>query len=212
MEVVDWGLIEFEDAWRRQRELSDAILRQGAPDTLVLCEHPAVITLGRITKEGSLRTDESTLNARGVKVIPIDRGGEATVHNPGQLVGYPIFNLQRTKPDLHWFLRTIEQGIIDGLETFGLAADRVDGLTGVWVGEESKVCAIGIHCSRWITTHGFALNVNNDLDLFADIIPCGIQDRQVTSMKKELHAQVSMSLVKDEISKSFRQLFLEVQQ
>ena len=212
MEVVDWGLIEFEDAWRRQRELSDAILRQGAPDTLVLCEHPDVITLGRITKDGSVLTNVDLLKARGVKVIPIDRGGEATVHNPGQLVGYPIFNLQRTKPDLHWFLRSIEQGIIDALKEFGVQSERVEGLTGVWVDGQRKVCAIGIHCSRWITTHGFALNVSNDLGLFNDIVPCGIQDKGVTSMQNELMKSVDIEDVKNKISTAFSNIFDKVQQ
>lgn len=208
--VVDWGTIEFEEAWRRQRELSDAILLEGAPDTLVLCQHPDVITLGRITKQGSVVTNADLLRARGVNVLEIDRGGEATVHNPGQLVGYPIFDLNRTKPDLHWFLRTIEQSIIDALTSFGLQTDRVPGLTGVWVEEQRKICAIGIHCRRWVTTHGFALNVNNDLSLFQDIVPCGITDRGVTSLSQELGHPVEFDKVKDAVNTAFVQNFLEV--
>ena len=208
MDVVDWGLIDFEEAWRRQRELSDAILHSDAPDTLVFCEHPDVITLGRVTKEGSVLTQRGLLEARGVHVVEIDRGGEATVHNPGQLVGYPIFNLQRTKPDLHWFLRSIEQAIIDALGTFGLTTGRVDGLTGVWVEERRKICAIGIHCSRWVTTHGFALNVQNDLDLFKEIIPCGIQDRGVTSLAQELERQPNMDQVRTAVAAAFTKQFV----
>lgn len=208
MVVVDWGLIEFQDAWRRQREVADAILRHDAPDTLVLCEHPAVITLGRVTKQGSVVTPADLLRSRGVDVVEIDRGGEATVHVPGQLVGYPIFNLQRTKPDLHWFLRTIEQSIIDALSPFGLQAERMDGLTGVWIEQQRKICAIGIHCSRWITTHGFALNVNNSLELFQDIIPCGITDRGVTSIAQELGTPVDMIHVKEGIIASFQKNLL----
>lgn len=208
MVVVDWGLIEFQDAWRRQREVADAILHHDAPDTLVLCEHPAVITLGRVTKQGSVVTPADLLRSRGVDVVEIDRGGEATVHVPGQLVGYPIFNLQRTKPDLHWFLRTIEQSIIDALSPFGLQAERMDGLTGVWIEQQRKICAIGIHCSRWITTHGFALNVNNSLELFQDIIPCGITDRGVTSIAQELGTPVDMIHVKEGIIASFQKNLL----
>ena len=202
MQVEDWGLISFEDAWRRQQELSDAILRQGAPDTLVLCEHPSVITLGRITKEGSVLTDRDQLHKRGINVVEINRGGEATVHNPGQLVGYPIFNLQRTKPDLHWFLRALEQSVIDALATFGVESAMVDGLTGVWVENERKICAIGIHCSRWITMHGFALNVQNDLSLFQEIVPCGILDRGVTRLIDECEETVSMDEVKAAVTQA----------
>lgn len=208
--TADWGIIDFEEAWRRQRELSDAILLNNAPDTLVLCEHPAVITLGRTTKQGSVVTAAEVLRARGVHVVEIDRGGEATVHNPGQLVGYPVFHLERTKPDLHWFLRTIEQSIIDALATFGLTAGRVEGLTGVWIDEQRKICAIGIHCRRWVTTHGFALNVNNELDLFSDIVPCGITDRGVTSLARELGRPVDFDRVKVAVVAAFEDNFSKV--
>jgi lipoyl(octanoyl) transferase len=211
MNVVDWGLIDFQEAWRRQREVADAILHHDAPDTLVLCEHPPVITLGRVTKQGSVITPADLLRHRGIDVVEINRGGEATVHNPGQLVGYPIFNLQRSTPDLHWFLRSIEGAVIDTLATYGIVADRVDGLTGVWVEQRRKICAIGIHCSRWITTHGFALNVANNLDLFQEIIPCGITDRGVTSMAQEVPAHVTATVdihhVKASIAESFRTRF-----
>lgn len=207
MNVVDWGLIDFQEAWRRQREVADAILHDGAPDTLVLCEHPAVITLGRVTKQGSVITPADLLRHRGIDVVEINRGGEATVHNPGQLVGYPIFNLQRSTPDLHWFLRSIEGAVIDTLAAYDIHADRVDGLTGVWVEQQRKICAIGIHCSRWITTHGFALNVSNNLDLFQEIIPCGITDRGVTSIEREARSVVDINQVKTGIEESFRSRF-----
>lgn len=207
MNVVDWGLIDFQEAWRRQREVADAILHDGAPDTLVLCEHPAVITLGRVTKQGSVITPADLLRHRGIDVVEINRGGEATVHNPGQLVGYPIFNLQRSTPDLHWFLRSIEGAVIDTLAAYDIHADRVDGLTGVWVEQQRKICAIGIHCSRWITTHGFALNVSNNLDLFQEIIPCGITDRGVTSIEREAKSAVDINQVKTGIEESFRSRF-----
>lgn len=207
MIVEDWGLIDFEEAWRRQREVADAILHDGAPDTLVLCEHPPVITLGRVTKQGSVITPAELLRHRGITVVEINRGGEATVHNPGQLVGYPIFNLQRTNPDLHWFLRAIEDAVIDALYSYGVEGGRVHGLTGVWIEQQRKICAIGIHCSRWITTHGFALNVNNDLALFGEIIPCGITDRGVTSIERESNTAVDIAHVKATISDSFGKVF-----
>jgi lipoyl(octanoyl) transferase len=207
MIVQQWGTIEFRDAWRRQRELVDAILHQDHPDTLVLCEHPSVITLGRTTQQGSVLTHGDLLRMRNVDVIEIDRGGEATVHNPGQLVGYPIFNLQRSKPDLHWFLRTVEQSIIDALQTFNLQSGRVDGLTGVWIGAERKICAIGIHCSKWVTSHGFALNVCNELALFSDIVPCGITDRGVTSIEREINPCPPLDIVASAVIDSFRKNF-----
>lgn len=203
MNVEDWGLIDFDDAWRRQRELSDAILHQDHPDTLVFCQHPPVITLGRNTQQGSVLASAELLGSMGVDVIEINRGGEATIHNPGQLVGYPIFNLQRTNPDLHWFLRTIEQCIIDALAELDLASGRVEALTGVWVNQQRKICAIGIHCSRWITSHGFALNVDNDLDLFSSIVPCGITERGVTSIAAELRKPVSLEIVQDAVLRQF---------
>lgn len=186
MEVQDWGTIDFHDAWRRQRELADAVLRLDHPDTLVFCEHPSVITLGRTTQEGSVLQSAELLAQQGIDVVATNRGGEATVHNPGQLVGYPIVHLARSRQDLHWFLRLLEQSVIDVLAVHGLAAQRVDGLTGVWIGESRKICAIGIHCSRWVTSHGFALNVSNDLRLFDAIVPCGIRERGVTSIEHEL--------------------------
>ena len=200
MIVQDWGTIDFHDAWRRQRELADAVLRLDHPDTLVFCEHPPVVTLGRTTQQGSLLMSEELLAARGIDVVPINRGGEATVHNPGQLVGDPIFHLARSRQDLHWFLRLIEQSVIDSLASAGLNAQRVEGLTGVWIGETRKICAIRIHCSRLVTSHGFALNVTNDLSLFDAIVPCGIRERGVTSFERELAAVPSMSWLKGHIA------------
>ncbi len=206
MNVQHWGLLDFNTAWDKQRELARAV-EQGEPDTLVLCEHPDVITLGRATKNGAVIASIAELTASGVSVVDIDRGGEATVHNPGQLVGYPIMNLQRTKPDLHWFLRTVEQCIIDALREFGVEGGRVDGRTGVWIENDRKICAIGFHCRSWITTHGFALNVSNNLDLFAAIIPCGITDKGVTSLQNECPTPPSMVDVEDKITMAFRRYF-----
>jgi len=207
MEITDWGLIDYHEAWRLQRELVETIVHSGGLDTLVLCEHPPVITLGRTTQKGSVLADRGSLHARHIDVVEIDRGGEATVHSPGQLVGYPIFNLNRHNPDLHWFLRTVEQCVIDALAHYGVSGGRVDGLTGVWVGNTRKICAIGLHCSRWVTSHGFALNVNNDLAMFDMIVPCGIQDRGVTSLVLETGSQIDLADVKEQVVSAFRNHF-----
>lgn len=208
MNVTNWGRIDFESAWRRQRELVDAVLFHDEPDTLVFCEHDPVITLGRTTGQGSVLLPRELLDAQGIKVIEIDRGGEATVHNPGQLIAYPIFNLERTKPDLHWFMRTVEQAVIDALLQFNIRAGRVPGLTGVWINESRKICAIGVHCRKWVISHGLALNVNNDLSLFDTIIPCGIRDRGVTSMAAELQSAVSMDDVRSALEQAMRRNFV----
>ncbi len=202
MRFEDWGLIDFREGWERQKVLAEAVAN-GTDDTLVLCEHPDVITLGRNTKPGSVLTPPSVLMDNGVSVIEINRGGEATIHNPGQVVRYPIFNLQRSTPDLHHFLRSIEQAIIQTLQDFGLNSHRMPGLTGVWIEQSRKICAIGIHCSRWITSHGFALNVNNNLMLFNAIIPCGLPNKAVTSMEKELGFSVAIEDVKRTLQHHF---------
>jgi len=210
MEVVDWGCIDFSEAWHRQREIADAILVANHPDTLVLCEHFPVITRGRLTQQSAVLESIEQLEGRGVSVLNIDRGGEATVHNPGQLVGYPIVHLERHRTDLHWFLRAIEQCIIDVLHDFEIQAGRVEGKTGVWINGDRKVCAIGIHCRKWVTTHGFALNVCNDLSLFQSIIPCGIRDKGVTSMEQELGRPILVDQVRGHVAASFQRMFMSI--
>jgi len=209
MNVVNWGRIDFQTAWRRQRELVDAVLFHDEPDTLVFCEHDPVITLGRTTGQGSVLLPTELLAARGIDVVEIDRGGEATVHNPGQLIAYPIFHLERTKPDLHWFMRTLEQAVIDALATFDIHAGRVQGLTGVWINDTRKICAIGVHCRKWVISHGLALNVSNDLSLFDAIIPCGIRDRGVTSVDLECTSPVSLPNVQIALEIAMRRHFEE---
>ncbi len=210
MDTEHWGLIEFRQAWDKQRALAKRV-EEGAPDTLVTCEHPSVITLGRTTKQGSVLAPLIELQGKGIPVVEIDRGGEATVHNPGQLVAYPIFDLQRSKPDLHWFLRSIEEAVIATLGELGISASRVAGRTGVWIDGDRKICAIGIHCRRWITTHGLALNVDNDLGLFQTIVPCGITDKAVTSIQRELGQAPHIGWVREVLVKNFRLIFLSEQ-
>ncbi|MGI8619413.1 MAG: lipoyl(octanoyl) transferase LipB, partial [Gemmatimonadaceae bacterium] len=146
-----------------------------AEDVLLLMEHPAVVTLGRSTKDANLTASPELLKARGVELFEVERGGDVTFHGPGQLVGYPIIDLKRHKQDLHWYLRTVEQALIDTLEALGIAAGRSTGYTGVWTGGK-KIASIGVHARDWVTWHGFALNVTTDLSYFDLIVPCGIPD------------------------------------
>ncbi len=207
IEIQEWGLIDFNEAWERQRILATSVLKGEQPSTLVLCEHPTVITIGRNGTDANVVANPEELAMRGVSVIPINRGGDVTLHNPGQLVGYPIFRLTDFREDLHWFLREIEECIIGTIAKFGVVGGRVDGSTGVWVEQQRKVCAIGIHCSRWVTSHGFALNVNNDIQEFEMIIPCGITDKDVTSIEKEIEGAVNFNRVKEICAEEFRSRF-----
>lgn len=195
IEIQNWGLIDYKEAWDRQKELVEYIQKYRNRNVFVVCQHPSVITIGRAGSAGNVIADEKFLASLGIKVIYNDRGGDATLHNPGQLVGYPIFNLSDYREDLHWFLREVEECIIELISFYGIKGERVKGLTGVWVDGNRKICAIGIHCSRWVTSHGFALNVSNDLNEFNFIIPCGIKDKDVTSISRELGTNIDASQV-----------------
>lgn len=206
-DIEDWGLIDYQMAWDKQNELVDAIKQGERRSTLVLCSHPLVITMGRNSSYDNLVLPRDEYDKRGIEVIDINRGGDVTMHNEGQLVGYPIFDLRDFKQDLHWFLRQIEQAIINTVSEFGMESDRVDGLTGVWLEQERKVCAIGLHCSRWVTSHGFALNVCNNVKDFDYIVPCGIDDKEVTSIENEIGTVVDMDKVKETVVAEFGKLF-----
>lgn len=202
--IEHWGLIDYNEAWARQKELQADVQHGRHDSTLVFCEHPSVITIGR---NGGPHNILPEAVERGIPVLPVNRGGDVTLHNPGQLVGYPVFRLSDFREDLHWFLREIEQCIIETIAESGIAGSRVQGLTGVWISDERKICAIGIHCSRWVTSHGFALNVNNDLSEFATIIPCGITNKAVTSMTAESQLPISLSDVRDVCEHIFTKKF-----
>jgi len=184
--VVDLGRARYADALTLQRDVARARIEGSIDqDLLLLVEHEPVITLGRSSKSAHLLASPQLLQQRGVELFEVERGGDVTFHGPGQLVGYPIIDLKRHRRDLHWYLRQVEQLLIDALATFGLACDRRPPYTGVWIGD-GKIASIGVHARDWVTWHGFALNVATDLRYFDLIVPCGIQAVRMTSVNVEL--------------------------
>jgi lipoyl(octanoyl) transferase len=205
-QLYDLGIVPYADALELQRKLHAQRVAGAIPDTLLLLEHPPVITLGKAFHPEHLRYAREFYAQQGIELHPTDRGGDVTCHNPGQLVGYPIFDVSLHGRDLHKFLRDIEQAIIDALREFGVEAHREAGYTGVWVGD-AKIAAIGVKVTKWVSMHGFALNVNNDLRLFQTIVPCGITDRPVTSLQQALGRAVPMERVKNAVARAFEQVF-----
>ena len=234
----DLGTMEYQQAWTYQEELlmknvsiksairtsqlsnsetSDTIFPADAQERettnyLLLLEHPPVYTLGKSGHIENLLISEEERTEKGVQFFKINRGGDITFHGPGQVVGYPILDLEKFYTDIGKYLRNIEEVIILTLAEYGLEGRRSAGETGVWLdpeipGMERKICAIGVRCSRWVTMHGFALNVNTDLNYFDYIIPCGIRNKQVTSIQKELGKRVSMNEVKEKVNKNFAEVF-----
>ena len=172
----------------------------------MLLEHPNTYTLGKVTDKNNLLSDPDFLKENKISVYEIDRGGDITFHGPGQIVGYPIINLVNWKRDAHEYLRGLEEVIIRTCDEFGLKSQRNPKYTGVWI-DDRKIAAIGIKISRWITMHGFAFNVNTDLSLFNGIIPCGIKEKSVTSLSKELNVEVEIKIVKEKLLNNFKQFF-----
>ena len=205
--LLDLGVVPYARALELQHHLHAQRTAGVIPDTLLLLEHPPVITLGKAFHPEHLRHAREFYARQGIELHPTDRGGDVTCHNPGQLVGYPIFDVSQHGRDLHKFLRDIEQVMIDALREFGVEAHREAGYTGVWVGN-AKIAAIGIKVTKWVSMHGFALNVNNDLSLFQTIVPCGIADRPVISLQQLLGHPVPMEQVKQSISHHFERIFM----
>lgn len=207
------GQISYREAWERQKQLAAQRLEEQIPDTLLLLEHPPTITLGRGADRSHIIASEQQLRVDGIEVVESDRGGDVTYHGPGQLVGYPILNLRAEphQPDLHRYLRNLEETLIRAAATFGIAADRFPGYTGVWTGRDTdapeKIAAIGVKASRWITQHGFALNVNPDLTHFDRIIPCGIHEYGVTSLTRLLGRPVAIEEVIAPVVSAFSEVF-----
>ncbi len=222
---TDLGLIDFKKAWDFQESLLKSIVGKklsgrNLPEVLndlsehylLFCEHPHVFTLGKSGSEDNLLVDESQLDASNASFYRINRGGDITYHGPGQIVGYPILDLDHFFNDIHKYLRFLEEAVIRTLADYGIVAGRIEKLTGVWIDWENptqarKICAFGVRCSRWVTMHGFALNVNTDLSYFGKIVPCGITDKQVTSMARELGRQVDAEPVKEKLKYHLADLF-----
>ena len=228
--VVDLGLVEYGAAWELQRRVVAARKAGEIPDVLLLCEHPHVITLGRSGKISNLRAPESLLRQMGVSFYETNRGGDITYHGPAQLVGYPIVNLGEIRRDVAWYVRSLEEVMIRATADFGVASKRVPGRAGVWVDvargpmanaqmdikevedaeevkDEEKLGAIGVHISRWVTSHGFAYNVSTDLRYFDLIVPCGIAGKRATSLDKVLGRSVDTRQASSRIAAHFGEVF-----
>jgi|TARA_B100001059_G_scaffold236539_1_gene287633 lipoyl(octanoyl) transferase len=218
----DLGLIDYKEAWDYQEKRFNEILdvkknnrKENRQDPtlsyLLFCEHPHVYTLGKSGDEKNLLVNEDYLKSRGATFYKINRGGDITYHGPGQIVGYPILDLDNFFTDIHKYLRFLEEAVILTLAEYGIESTRSDGETGVWldVGTDKarKICALGVRSSRWVTMHGFAFNVNCDLSYFGNIIPCGIVDKSVTSMQKELNREVDMQEVQQKLKGHLKNLF-----
>jgi lipoyl(octanoyl) transferase len=215
--IVDVGLIGYAQAWELQKRLVAARKNGAIEDVLLLCEHPHVITLGRNGKREHLLASEQVLRQKGVEFHSSDRGGDITYHGPGQLVGYPILNLGAIRKDVVWYVRMLEEVMIRAAAEFGITAERVTGKTGIWVRPasesnapsvtEEKLGAIGVHISRWVTSHGFAYNVSTDLRYFDLIVPCGIAGRKATSLEKILGRAVTRKEVVQPVVQNFGEVF-----
>jgi lipoyl(octanoyl) transferase len=221
----DLGLIDYKQAWDYQESLLKEIVdikmanrgrleEEQIPTRhyLLFCEHPHVFTLGKSGKEDHLLLDDKQLDESQAVFYKINRGGDITYHGPGQVVGYPIFDLDCFFNDIHRYLRYLEEAMIQMLKEYGIIASRIDKLTGVWIdandpAKARKICAFGVRCSRWVTMHGFALNVNTNLSYFNHIVPCGISDKAVTSMQKELGREVDVVEVKEKLKHHLSNIF-----
>jgi len=224
IEFRDLGTVDYRTAWDLQEQLFNAVimrklryrsnesLKSEQISYLLFCEHPHVYTLGKSGAMSNLLANQDLLNEKKISFFKTNRGGDITYHGPGQIVGYPILDLDLFFTDIGKYLRYVEESVILTLAEYGIEAGRSKGQTGVWLDPQSpskarKICAIGVRCSRWVTMHGFAFNVNTDLSYFNYIIPCGITDKSVTSMEKELGKKVDMQEVKDKLVKHFSELF-----
>lgn len=204
--VNSLGLVPYQEAWELQKQLHQARIEGRILDTLLLLQHPPVLTLGRGSRPENILSCQAELKARGVELFEVERGGDVTFHGPGQLVGYPIMDLEPLGRDLHRYLRNLEEVLILTLQEYNIAAQRRKNYTGVWVGEE-KIASIGIHVSRWVTRHGFALNVTTDLTYFDLIVPCGIPEVQMTSIEKILGRKIDWESLEENVADYFGEIF-----
>jgi lipoyl(octanoyl) transferase len=220
--VQDWGLLDYQQAWDRQEQVfaetvqAKTLNRNNNTDYpvnnhLIFVEHPHVYTLGKSGKPENLLLDEAGLADKHATYYKINRGGDITYHGPGQIVAYPILDLDNFFTDIHLYLRTLEEAVILTLAEYGIRSGRYDGYTGVWLDADNerarKICAMGVRCSRWVTMHGLAFNVNTDLSYFKNIVPCGIDDKDVTSMERELGFKPDIEEVKKKLKLNIGSLF-----
>ena len=221
---IDLGLIDYQKAWDYQTVLFNGIVdaklrsrdlpieqRQATTNHLIFCEHPHVFTQGRTGNDENLLTTKGQLESLQATFYHINRGGDITYHGPGQIVVYPVIDLENFFTDIHRYMRNLEEAVIRTIGTFGLKGERIAGLTGVWLDAGSrmprKICALGVKTSRWVTMHGLAFNVRPDLSYFSHIVPCGINDKPVTSLEKELGKSVNIQTVKDILRKNIAEVF-----
>jgi len=222
VEFVDWGLLDYQEAWDRQERIFARTLaikhenrtnnaRAETPNHLIFTEHPHVYTLGKSGHADYLLLDEAGLNEKKAAFCRTNRGGDITYHGPGQIVGYPILDLDNFFTDIHLYLRTLEEAVIRTCADYGVASGRFPGYTGVWLDADSerarKICAMGVRASRWVTMHGFAFNVDTDLGYFGHIVPCGIADKSVTSLAHEIGRKPDMAEVKTKLKDHLADLF-----
>ncbi len=208
--LIDLGLIAYAPACELQRRAVEARKAGAIPDILFLCEHPHVITLGRNGKPENLRANERVLQQMNVEFHPTDRGGDITYHGPGQIVGYPILDLTAHRRDVRWYVQQLEETMICATRDFGIEAHRIEGLHGIWLDTPSgpeKLAALGVHLSRWVTSHGFAYNVSTDLRYFDLIVPCGISDKRATSLERALGREVDKPKVAAGLARHFGKVF-----
>ena len=218
----DWGLLDYQQAWDRQEQVFSETVQAKTQNRnnnttdpvknhLIFVEHPHVYTLGKSGKPENLLLDEAGLKEKSASYYKINRGGDITYHGPGQLVGYPILDLDNFFTDIHLYLRTLEEAVILTLADYGIKGGRYEGFTGVWLDADNerarKICAMGVRCSRWVTMHGLAFNVNTDLSYFNNIVPCGIDDKDVTSMERELRYKLDIDEVKQKLKIHIAELF-----
>lgn len=222
-QFIDLGLIDYQQAWDYQTDLFNKTLdikkqnrdlpvdeQQATPNYLIFCEHPHVFTLGKSGEEKNLLVTKKGLAEINATYYHINRGGDITYHGPGQIVAYPILDLENFFTDIHQYMRLLEEAVIQTLTHFKIESGRIKGLTGVWIGEGDevrKICALGVKTSRWVTMHGLAFNVNTDLNYFKHIVPCGIDDKAVTSLEKEIGYETDINLVKGILREKIQTLF-----
>lgn len=220
VEYINLGLIDYKEAWDLQEELFKKIVdikvnnrnnqtEETTPNYLIFCQHPHVYTLGKSGKLENLLVDEEGLDEKEATFYKINRGGDITYHGPGQLVVYPILDLDNFFTDIHKYMRFLEEAVIKTCADYGISAGRIEGLTGVWIndGNPRKLCAMGVKSSRWVTMHGLALNINTDLSYFGNIVPCGIDDKAVSSFQKELNREMDMNDASEKLKKHLSDLF-----